>query len=220
MEINKRKSVKSLYGAKQQDKEMSIDTRFDLAVSLFQNKRFADAEILLKEILSVEPWHAESWFFIALIADQMGFHQYAIEYLENVLEIDPKNLKYIYTLGDILFEYLIEINPKDCNGYYNLAVFFQKKNEYEKSLLNYKKVLQLDVKNINAAYNIGNILIDLKDYKTAAQYFQRVIENQPNSDDALSNLGFLQLELGKHEQAIEYLNKAITNFNIYSNRII
>ena len=233
MEINKRKSVKSLYGAKQQDKEMSIDTRFDLAVSLFQNKRFADAEILLKEILSVEPGHADSWFFIALIADQMGFHQYAIEYLENALEIDPKNLKYIYTLGDILyaqnyldegvklFEYLIEINPKDCNGYYNLAVFFQKKNEYEKSLLNYKKVLQLDVKNINAAYNIGNILIDLKDYKIAAQYFQRVIEYQPNSDDALSNLGFLQLELGKHEQAIEYLNKAIlinpNNFSALNN---
>ena len=147
MEINKRKSVKSLYGAKQQDKEMSIDTRFDFAVSLFQNKRFADAEILLKEILSVEPGHAESWFFIALIADQMGFHQYAIEYLENALEIDPKNLKYIYTLGDILyaqnylhegvklFEYLIEINPKDCNGYYNLAVFFQKKNERDRSKL-------------------------------------------------------------------------------------
>ena len=233
MDINKHKNVKSLYGAKHSDKEMSTDTRFNLAVNLLQNKRFADAEILLKEILSVEPRHSESWFFIALIADLKGLHQSAIEYLKNALKIDPYNLKYIYALGDILyaqnyldegvklFEYIIEINPKNCDGYYNLAVFLQKKKQYEEALLNYKKVLELDEKNINAVYNIGNILIDLEDYKNATQYFQKVIEFDPNSDDALSNLGFLHLELGKHERAVEYLNKAIlinpNNFSALNN---
>ena len=233
MDINKHKNVESLYGAKHSEKDLSTETRFNFAINLLQNKKFADAEILLKEILSVEPGHAESWFFIALIADQKGFHQSAIEYLENALKIDSNNLKYIYALGDILyaqnyldegvklFEYIIEINPKDCDGYYNLAAFFQKKNQYEESLLNYNKVLELDEKNINAAYNIGNILIDLKDYKNATQYFQRVIDFQPNSDDALSNLGFLHLELGKHERAVEYLNKAIlinpNNFSALNN---
>ena len=135
MDINKHKGVKSLSGVKQSVK-MSTDTKFNLAVNLLQNKRLADAEILLKEILLEDPGHAESWFFIALIADQKGFHQFAIEYLESALGIDPKNSKYIYTLGDILyaqnyldegvklFEYTTEINPKDHNGYYNLAVFF------------------------------------------------------------------------------------------------
>ena len=67
-----------------------------------------------------------------------------------------------YTLNYIkegvkLFEYIVEIQPDDYNGYYNLAVFQYKQNKFDRALYNYKKVLELDEKNINAIFNIGNI---------------------------------------------------------------
>jgi protein O-GlcNAc transferase len=220
MKKKKQKITKSQYGAAGSLNVISM--RFDQATVLFQTGRFSEVKILLNEILSFDSNHAESWYLSACIANHEELHQSAIEFLNKALRIDPHNLKYLYTLGDIyydkkylnegirLFEFIVEINPNDYNGLYNLAVFQQKQKQYEKSLENYRKVLDLDKYNINSIYNIGDILIDLEDYINAAVYFNRVIELQSNSDDALNNLGFLQLELGNYEEALEYLNQAIS----------
>jgi tetratricopeptide (TPR) repeat protein len=80
------------------------------------------------------------------------------------INIIDKNKKYLYMLGDIyytlnyikegveLFEYIVEIQPDDYNGYYNLAVFQYKQNKFNRALHNYKKVLELDEKNINTIW--------------------------------------------------------------------
>jgi tetratricopeptide (TPR) repeat protein len=219
---SKTNHTKTLNGVSEPIQLMSFEAKFKLALDLIQNKKTTDAKILFNEILFADPRHAESWFYSALIAEKEGSPQDAIRYLETALEIDPQNLKYLYTIGDFyyeqnyldqgikIFENIIKIQPDDCNGYYNLANFLQKQKKYDQAILNYQKVLELDDKSVNAIYNLGNILIDIKKYEYAIQCFTKVIELQPNSDDALSNLGFLQLEIGNYEEALEYLNQAIS----------
>ena len=230
---NKSKHANSPNGVNKLGQTLSNEAKFHLALEFIQNKKTTDAKILLNEILLSDSRHAESWFYSALIADNQGLHQDAIRYLESALEIDPQNLKYLYTIGDFyyeqnyldkgvkIFELIISIKPEDYNGYYNLAGFLNKQKKYEQSLLNYHKVLELHENNINTIYNIGAILIDTKKYENAIQYFQKVIDSQPNSDDALNNLGFLYLELNGVENAIEYLNRALSinpnNFNALNN---
>ena len=230
---NKFKLANSLNGGNKPKLTLSIVDKFHIAIDFYSIGNFDNVKILLNEILVADPRHAESWFYSALIADNEGLHQDAIRYLESALEIDPQNLKYLYTVGDFyyeqnyldqgvkIFELIISIKPEDYNGYYNLAGFLHKQKKYEQSLLNYYKVLELHENNINAIYNIGTILIDTKKYENAVQYFQKVIETQPNSDDALNNLGFLYLELNGVENAIEFLNKALSispnNFNALNN---
>lgn len=230
---NRSKHANSLNGGNKPNLTLSIEARFHIAIDLFSTGNFDNAKILLNEILVADPRHAESWFYSALIADNEGLHQDAIHNLGFALEIEPQNLKYLYTIGDFyyeqnyldqgvkIFELIISIKPEDYNGYYNLAGFLHKQKKYEQALLNYHKVLELHEDNINAIYNIGAILIDIKNYENAVQYFQRVIEDQPNSDDALNNLGFLYLEINGVENAIECLNKALSinpnNFNALNN---
>ena len=230
---NRSKHANSLNGGNKPNLTLSIEARFHIAIDFFSIGNFDSAKILLNEILVADPRHAESWFYSALIADNKGLHQDAIHNLGFALEIEPQNLKYLYTIGDFyyeqnyldqgveIFELIISIKPEDYNGYYNLAGFLHKQKKYEQALLNYHKVLELHEDNINAIYNIGAILIDTKNYENAIQYFQKVIEVQPNSDDALNNLGFLYLELNGVENAIEYLNRALSinpnNFNALNN---
>jgi tetratricopeptide (TPR) repeat protein len=230
---NKSKHANSPNRGNKPGQTFSIEAKFHLALDFFHNKKITEAKILLNEILLTDPRHAESWFYSALIADKERLSQDAIRLLESALEIDPQNLKYLYTIGDLfyelnyldegikIFELVIKIQPENYNGYYNLAVFLCKQEKYKQSILNYHKVLEFDENNINAIYNIGNILLDTKDYNNAVQYFQKVIDVQPNSDDALNNLGFLYLELDGVENAIEYLNKALVinpnNFNALNN---
>jgi tetratricopeptide (TPR) repeat protein len=230
---NRSKHANSPNGGKKPNLAVSIVDRFHMANNLINNGKFTNAKILLNEILSADPRHAESLFCSALIAEKEGLPQDAIHYLESALKIEPQNLKYLYTIGDFyyeqnyldqgvkIFELIISIKPYDYNGYYNLAGFLHKQKKYKQSLLNYHKVLQLHEDNINAIYNIGAILIDTKNYENAVQYFQKVIESQSNSDDALNNLGFSYLELYDVENAIECLNKALSinpnNFNALNN---
>ena len=230
---NKSKHANSPNGVNKLGQALSTEAKFHLALGFFQNEKITDAKILLNEILLADSRHAESWFFSALIAEKEGSLLDAIRHLETALEIDPQNLKYLYTIGDFyyeqnyldqgvkIFELIISIKPEDYNGYYNLAGFLNKQKKYEQSLLNYHRVLELHENNINTIYNIGAILIDTKKYENAIQYFQKVIDSQPNSDDALNNLGFLYLELNGVENAIEYLNRAISinpnNFNALNN---
>ena len=231
---NKSKRSISPNGVNKLGQTLSIEARFHLALGFFQNEKIIDAKILLNDIILTDPKHAESWFYSALIADKEGLHQDAIRYLESALEIDPHNLKYLYTIGDFFyeqnyldqgvktFELVIKIKPEDHNAFYNLAGFLYKQKKYKKSLSIYQKVLDLDEDNINVIYNIGDILIDIKEYENAVQYFQKVIEFQPNSDDALNNLGFIHLELGYLEESLKYFNRAIIinprNFKAYNNR--
>jgi len=149
MKKNKQKKTKSLFDVKSSDKEMPAEKRFNSAVSLFQNGRSFEAKNLLKQILSINSKHAESWFLFALIAVEELLPQDAINYLEITLKIDPNNLKYIYTLGDVyyandylcegvkLFESTIIASPKDHNAYYNLAAFQQK----QKNMQNLLKII-------------------------------------------------------------------------------
>jgi tetratricopeptide (TPR) repeat protein len=219
---SKKNHTKTLNGVSEPIQLMSFEAKFKLALDLIQNKKTTDAKILFNEILFADSRHAESWFYSALIAEKEGSPQDAIRYLETALEIDPQNLKYLYTIGDFyyeqnyldqgikIFENIIKIQPDDCNGYYNLANCLQKQKKYDQAILNFQKVLELDDKNINAIYNLGNVLIDIKRYEYAMQCFTKVNELQPNSDDTLNNLGFIQLEFGYHEKALEFLNQAIS----------
>ena len=146
---NKSKHATSLIGEKKINRTLSIEARFHLAVDFFQKRRFNDAKILVNEILLSDPRHAESWFYSALIADLEGLPQDAIHFLEVALEIEPQNLKYLYTIGDFfdeqnylnegvkIFELVIKIKPQDYNGYYNLAGFQQK----QKNTKNHLKII-------------------------------------------------------------------------------
>ena len=173
---NKSKHANSPNGVNKLGQALSTEAKFHLALGFFQNEKITDAKILLNEILLADSRHAESWFFSALIAEKEGSLLDAIRHLETALEIDPQNLKYLYTIGDFyyeqnyldqgvkIFELIISIKPEDYNGYYNLAGFLNKQKKYEQSLLNYHRVLELHENNINTIYNIGAILIDTKKY--------------------------------------------------------
>lgn len=209
-----------------------VENNLQLAINFFKSGQLEKAKKLLQDILKFAPTHAESWYTTALISARENSYQFAIKCLQNALTIDSKNLKYLHTLGDLyfsqnlfaeaasVFKYIIELNPEDPNGYYNLAVILQQEKNYKESLFNYHKVLELDSKNIDAKFNIGNILIDTNKHSDAIFYFECVVEVQPNSDDAINNLGFLHLEMGNFEKAIEYLKTTISinpnNFSAFN----
>ena len=113
---NRSKHVNSLNGGNKPKLTLSIEARFHIAIDFFSIGNFDNAKILLNEILVADPRHAESWFYSALIADNQGLNQDAIRYLESALEIDPQNLKYLYTVGDFYYEQ----NYLDCYWYYKI----------------------------------------------------------------------------------------------------
>lgn len=70
-----------------------IKSKFDQAMNLCNNQKFAEAEVLLHEILKEVPKQSEAWRALAQI-DWYGHHDIdkAEDELIEALKLDPKNL--------------------------------------------------------------------------------------------------------------------------------
>lgn len=93
----------------------------------------------------------------------------AVDYFNNVLNIEPNN---------------IEVK-------YYLAMFYQETENYKDALKIYESIIQEEPEFYYALYNIGYInLVFVKDFKTAIEYFTRTIEINPDYGEAYYNRGF------------------------------
>src|ERR1700690_2895746 len=68
---------------------MTVQQAFDLALQHHQAGRLADAEALYRQILTVEPRHAEALHLLGVIAQQMGRSDLAVELIGQAIALQP-----------------------------------------------------------------------------------------------------------------------------------
>jgi len=93
----------------------------------------------------------------------------AIDYFNNVLNIEPENIEVLYYL----------------------AMFYQQTDDYENALKIYESILSKEPKFYYATFNIGFInLVFTKDFDVAIEYFTKTLEVNPDYGEAYYNRGF------------------------------
>ena len=169
----------------------------------------------------------EEIFSLALQNQQKNNFKEALNFYNQVLEIDPNNLNARINLGVLFkelgdnkkakncFEKVIEINANYVDAHYNLGNILKDLKEYQKAIDCYEKVIKLNRDYVNAHYNLGAIFIELGQYQKAKDCFEKAIEINPNHtmsywnshglassvDEALSILKKLYKVDDKHTKA-------------------
>ena len=134
---------------------------------------------------------SEDWFIISNIAQDNNRIDDAIFYLKKAIELDSKNYKAHYNLGNLYF------NAEK----YNMAL-----DEYNKTL-KIKKDLAY------AYYNKGCCYLKKKSYFNARYEFKLAIKENPNEPSFYYNLAYTYKMLKKAkkaQEAIEIYNQLIT----------
>ena len=104
---------------------------------------------------------------------------------------------------------LIDKYPKTSVLYNILGIVLQKKNNFDKAILNLKKAINLQPNFDQAHNNLGNILKNTGKFEEAVNCYREALKINPNYTEAYSNLGNALTEIGKIEEAIVNHQKAL-----------
>ena len=188
----------------------------------FDNKLLRDASIQAKTHFNPTEKNTKSRYpeiikNIALIYNQMGDTEKALEAMNEARAENPDDLNLIlteanvhYAMGDIdkfksLLEYATELDSENPELQYNLGVIASEANDFENAKKYYTRAIELNPKYINAYINLAALILGQE---------ESIIDEMNNlGTSAADDLRYDELRLKRkklYSQAIPYLERAIT----------
>ena len=167
---------------------MTTQQAFELALQHHQAGRLAEAEALYRQILAVQPNHADALHLLGVVAHQVGQNDVAVELIRRALALQP-NI------------------PEACN---NLGNALCGKGRVEEAIAAYRRAIALQPNYPEAHSNLGNALRDRGDLEEAIAAYRRAVILQPNLPEAHSNLGNALGDQGQLDEAVASYHQAIT----------
>ena len=80
----------------------TISEALAIAIQHHQAGRLQAAEQIYRQILAVEPNHADAWHLLGVIASQLGKHEMAVEYIGRAIALNGNVAAVHYNLGNAL----------------------------------------------------------------------------------------------------------------------
>jgi tetratricopeptide (TPR) repeat protein/SAM-dependent methyltransferase len=157
------------------------------AIRCHQAGRLNEAERLYRQILAINPHHADSLYLLGLVAYQRGRHDVSVDLLGNAIGIKPKAAEYHMALG--------------------LALKAQ--GELGHAEASYRRALVLKPDFVDAHNNLGNALYEQGRLDEAGASFRQSIILQPNYAEAHNNLGNTLSKQGKLDEAEASYRRAL-----------
>lgn len=140
------------------------------AQRLFTQRRFADAELLLRQLLSESPDNPELLHHIGLICHLQRKFAEAEKLIRQAISRSPSSANYHVTLGEALreqgrlpqaidsFHRAIELQPDRAIAHYNMGVAYRQMRCLGKAIDAYRVAVQFDPSSARAFNNLGTAL--------------------------------------------------------------
>ena len=172
-----------------QNKNLTIEENFELAVRKHQKNDIKEAQNLYNKILEIDPNHSQALNCIAVIFINLKDYQKAKD----------------------CFEKAIKISPNYTDAHYNLGNMFKELGENQKAKDCFEKAIKINPNYVKAHNNLGIIFFELGENQKAKDCYEKVITINPNYIDAHSNLGLVYGTIGNQKKAVYHNHKALVN---------
>jgi len=190
----------------------------------------------IDQALRIDELEPQAFFLRGVVFLENGDTIRAIRNFQQAVEVDQDffdahvQLGLLYaerqnTLAVDYFNNALNIEPNNTDVLYNLAMFYQTADDFDKAIVHYNMIIEADPGFFVAFYNLGFIhLVFLEDYPSAIDYFSEAIKLRHDYAEAYYNRGLAyellldversQLDYRKsleyrpnYEKAIEGLNR-------------
>jgi len=172
---------------------VSTEKAVQMAVKLYGEAKFAQAERVCRQIIEARPDNADAHNILGVSLQAQGKGEEAITEIKRAVKLAPGAANLHANLGEVLRQ----------NG---------KLDEAAKAL---HKAVEIDPKNAQALNNLGIVHYEQRKFKEAADYYRRALEARPNMAEALNNLGNALRVSGDIDGAISAYQDALTYREIY-----
>lgn len=138
----------------------SVELLMELAQNYGTNKKYSEAITIFKKVEKLDTNNISCLFKLSVAYLKSGFTEEALTYANRIIAKVPYDSSAFYyrlkaeimlNKGDYvtakkIFEKVVEINPKDAHGWYNLGIIYINKNDQENASKNLLKALEIDPK--------------------------------------------------------------------------
>jgi protein O-GlcNAc transferase len=199
-----------------------IQARFQQAMTLQQNGRLQEAEVIYRQILKLQPKHFDALHLLGVVAYQTGNFQSAIDLVGQAIGIYPNAAAFYSNRGNALLELkqqkaaiadydkAILLKPDYAQAYNNRGSALLELKQLEAALASYDMAIALAPDYAQAYNHRGGALQELRRPDAAIASFDKAISLKPNYAEAYSNRGIALLELKRLDTAVASFDKAIT----------
>ena len=200
---------------------MNTESRLQEGISLHQEGKLDQAELIYQQMLQVNPKNAEVLHLLGMIAYQVEKYDLAINLINQAIEIDNRQPVFFKSLGCILqerkklreairaYQEAIELDPADSKIHKNLGDALKQQGELELAIDAYNKAIEFNPHNAETYNNLGTVLQDKGNLEPAIAAYREALEINPNLANTYYNLGNALREQGNLEHAVKTYHKAL-----------
>jgi predicted O-linked N-acetylglucosamine transferase (SPINDLY family) len=192
-----------------------------IAIQHHQAGRLQAAEQIYRQILAVEPNHADAWHLLGMINGQAGNHQLAVEYIYRALAVKPDWAEAYYSLGVALndqgkpdeaiacYRRVLELKPDYAEAHNNLGVAFKEQGKLDEAVACYRRALELKPDFAEIYNNLGVAFKEQGKLDKAVACYRRALELNSRYAEPHNNLGAAFKDQGKLDEAVACYRRAL-----------
>jgi len=204
-----------------QDFTTPIQDRMAEGLEHHRMGRLKEAERLYREILAMDPRHADSLHLLGMIAFQSGQLDTAADLIRKAIASNPRGSSYFSNLGNVLYaqgkpdeakalyRHALVLKPDLAEAHVNLGNVLQAQGEISESVVCYEQALALKPDNAETHNNLGNARQKLGLIDEAIACYEKALAIRPDYAEVYYNLGNTRRDQGKPEEAIAFYRQAL-----------
>jgi protein O-GlcNAc transferase len=167
--------------------QLTIQQALAAAIQHHQAGRFAEAELLYRQILSQAPNNAEALHLWGALASQVNRHDIAVDLIRRAIALQP-NFPVAYN---------------------NLGNALQALARHEEAIESYRQALKLQPDYAETYSNLGNALQSIGQMDEAIASYKRAVELRPELAETHNALGVAAKNRGLIDESIHHFRQAI-----------
>jgi tetratricopeptide (TPR) repeat protein len=202
---------------------MQADNRLSRVEILLQQKKYAEAEQILKNLLTEDP---NKIHFLALLAEvnlQQDKPDVAKRIIDNAIGLSPDTPHLFYIQSRIAIQQgnydeaeknikqSIKLDPCDADYFALLASIKLARKQYEQALELSNKALEIDAENLSGLNTRSSALLKLNRSEESFNTIEGALREDPNSAYTHANYGWGLLEKGNPKKALEHFKESLKN---------
>lgn len=196
-----------------------IEQQFDDALDTWYSGNFSEAEVSLKEIISVKPYHIDAIHHLGLLFDDTGREFEADLCAKEAAQIGIDALPKTFSWHTARISWGDLSNRPFMRAYHALGLFYLKRHEHGKAQEALKRLVSVHPNdNLGARYELLCSYASIHDWKSvlalSAEY------SRDYSPDFLYTKAFALFERGSEEEANRTLEKAASTFPLVAKEIL
>lgn len=199
------------------------DQRLSKVDILIQQKKFAEAEKVLKDLLSQD---AHNIYLLSLFAE-VNMQQDKFDIAKNTIDTaiglspDTSHLFYVksriaiqqdhYNEAEKNIQQAIQLDPYDADYFALFANIKLTRKQFEKALELANRALEIDAENLLALNTRSTSLLKLNKSEESFDTIEGALREDPNNAYTHANYGWNLLEKGDHKKSLVHFKESLKN---------